>query len=59
MSSKILRRALNHYGALVAEMREQELAEAADRLSRIAQLNSALEQEQVADKLRRYGMVVR
>lgn len=59
MSSNIIRRALKHYSALADELREQERAEADERLRLIARLDRDIEQMQVADKLRRYGMVVR
>jgi hypothetical protein len=59
MSPEIIRRALEHYSALHDEMRRQEAADAVERLQRVAAFNAQLEQAQIADKLRRYGMVVR
>ncbi len=58
MPPKTIRHAVEHYRALLAELRRQEAADAVERLQRVSALNARVEQEQTRDKLRRYGLIV-
>jgi hypothetical protein len=54
-----IRRALNHYRALNAELRRQEETERKSRLLEIAELNRRIEAEQLHDRLMACQMAVR
>jgi hypothetical protein len=50
-----LQRAVDHYGAIYAELERHQQAETAGMLSQVAELNRRIQREQAADAILRQG----